>query len=503
MAVHVGERGQMQAFMAGQPKGIFYRPSSVLGDAGFFLAFPDGASVPDDVRGRVFGFDGYAGPRTLATYTPRGQGPVLGSGTPADPYRQVTRYAVEDWDDRSVVSVTQTTTYVNGQGRFVTRWDVVNTTADPINFKAFAAADFYFDGDDWGTGVFDPGPPRFIGGRNVDTGRSGGFEETNEGGALGWSRYQSLQYAPDSWDGDGNADEIWPLIAASADSFAPTLRNTVIGDRVDNAAAVEWDQFARDRQLAPGASATFAVVTRAAIPATLRLIASADAAPQGVPVTLLAEMTDTDGAPIFAGRLMRYVIAGANPGSGEALVGTDGRTVLVDFGTNVGQDTIAAWIDLNGDGALSEAEPVASLAVNFVDVTPPACSVKTVKGTIGSRGRKARPVRVDVTCNEAAALSATGRVTVQVGTKRVRVKRGKRRVTRTRKVTKSFPLQAAQVSVAPGQQARLQLFVPRKYAKRYARKRGKVSVTVRALDQSGNGSATIRKRKVRMAVYPR
>lgn len=50
LTVHVGERGQMQAFRAGEPSGIFFPPSGTAGDAGFFLALPDATTV--------YGFDG-------------------------------------------------------------------------------------------------------------------------------------------------------------------------------------------------------------------------------------------------------------------------------------------------------------------------------------------------------------------------------------------------------------------------------------------------------------
>ena len=53
--VYVGERGQLQAFRAGSADGIYYRPTSTTGDAGFFLAVPGSA-------GTVYGFAGAAGP---------------------------------------------------------------------------------------------------------------------------------------------------------------------------------------------------------------------------------------------------------------------------------------------------------------------------------------------------------------------------------------------------------------------------------------------------------
>src|SRR5262245_31396224 len=56
LAVHLGDRSQLQAFETGSTSGIFYPPSGTAGDAGFFLAFPTGA--PAAITGRVYGFSG-------------------------------------------------------------------------------------------------------------------------------------------------------------------------------------------------------------------------------------------------------------------------------------------------------------------------------------------------------------------------------------------------------------------------------------------------------------
>lgn len=100
------------------------------------------------------------------------QSPPTGSGTAGDPFTQKTTYSAG-----TVAAIEQTTTYVDGEQRFATTWVVKNVSGAPLAYKALAAADFYFEGSDVGTGVFTHGPPRFIGGTNADTGRSGGFVE--------------------------------------------------------------------------------------------------------------------------------------------------------------------------------------------------------------------------------------------------------------------------------------------------------------------------------------
>src|SRR3954454_22918635 len=108
MSVYVGERGQLQAFRAGVPDGIYYAPSNTTGDAGFFLAVLDSTNT-------VFGFDGTAGPHGTTPYTLTSQGAVSGSGTAADPLKQVTAYRTAATNG---LEVTQTTTYVNGSQFF-------------------------------------------------------------------------------------------------------------------------------------------------------------------------------------------------------------------------------------------------------------------------------------------------------------------------------------------------------------------------------------------------
>jgi hypothetical protein len=164
--VYVGDLGQLQAFRAGETSGLYYHPLSHEGDAGFFLAMRDGVTPP------VYGFDGSAGPHGLTDYTFLSQSAVTGTGSAASPLTLVTTY-----DAGTALDVTQTTTYVNGTQQFTVRWDVHNGSGSAVRFKALAAADFFFEGSDRGTGIFTQGPPRFIGGTNADTGRSGGFAE--------------------------------------------------------------------------------------------------------------------------------------------------------------------------------------------------------------------------------------------------------------------------------------------------------------------------------------
>ena len=184
--VYVGERGQLQAVRTDSSSGIFFPSSSTVGDAGFFLAFPSGfAGEPAPT---VWGFEGFAGPHGLEEFTPVPQSPVSGSGSAADPLEagddlHAARSLDGDPDDDLRQRLPGIPRPLGSQQQLRRR----------VNFKALAAADFFFQGDDAGTGIFTAGPPRFIGGTNLDSGSSGGFAEVTGGGLEPWSAYQALR----------------------------------------------------------------------------------------------------------------------------------------------------------------------------------------------------------------------------------------------------------------------------------------------------------------------
>ena len=106
-------------------------------------------------------------------------------------------------------------------------WDVRTSAAAPL-FKALAAADFFFEGDDAGTGIFTQGPPRFIGGTNVDSGSSGGFVEVSPAVVA----YQALDFPDRVEQGRGRG--------ATPPRGLGQHRSSATPD--DNAGGVEWDQ---------------------------------------------------------------------------------------------------------------------------------------------------------------------------------------------------------------------------------------------------------------------
>src|SRR2546423_1300668 len=80
LTIYLGSRGELQALRSGETSGFFYKDTSQLGDAGFFLAFPANQAVLPN--GSVFGFDGTAGPDVppLTAYTQVSQPAPTGTG---------------------------------------------------------------------------------------------------------------------------------------------------------------------------------------------------------------------------------------------------------------------------------------------------------------------------------------------------------------------------------------------------------------------------------------
>jgi hypothetical protein len=454
----------------------------LLGDAGFFLAFPDAGAAPAELDNQVFGFEGSAGPSGLQGYTPVSQGAVTGSGTAAAPFRQVTSYSAAGH-----VEIDQTTTYVNGSQEFRVQWDVLNDSLEPLKFRAIGGADFFFEGSDRGTGIFTEGPPRFIGGTNSDTGLSGGFVEV-----LGppvnsppWSAYQALEW------GDGS-HQIWGKVQGAADTAAGTVfDNTVVGEPVDNAGAVEWVQNMTDA-LPNAETAHFALVVRNAVPSALQLNPTNPGAPQGVPITITATATDTTGAP-YAGRTLRWTITGANPGSGSATLNAAGSAPIVDPGTGAGADTIVAFVDFNNNGTREQLEPQASALATFLDNVAPDCTVR-VTGDRPGGGGAGKPLVITVNCDSQARVTVN---TVLTGPARTR--RSSATAQRRRKKTVRIKLRRKVTTVQPGARTRVRIKVPKRVARKYAGRTLTARVKVTVVDTAGNRAVDRTKKRIKLA----
>lgn len=266
LTVSVGQLGQCQSSYEGSGDNYF-PPDSNVGDCGFFLAFPGaGPGQPFALQGTTWGFEGLAGPHGLNLYTPVSQSPVTGAGTASEPYTETTVFKLLDDEGNDDALVSETTAYVNGATQFTSTYSVKNTTTDSIYFRAIYAGDLYVGGDDFGTGVFEASPPRFVGGENNDNGTIGGFLES---GDLPWSSFEE-----GCWNDTSEEDEaenqgrctgaepseagIWHTVETTTEE--PHAFNELTEPaNVDNAMGVEWDQL-REAGLPPGQEQAFKIV---------------------------------------------------------------------------------------------------------------------------------------------------------------------------------------------------------------------------------------------------
>ena len=473
--VYVDQLGQLQAFRDGQASGIYYPDTSTTGDAGFFLAVP--GATP-----QVFGFNGFAGPDDLTPFTSVSQGAATVSGTTRS---QVTTYEVTALGLR----VTQTTTYVDGAQEFGLRWDVAKSATGPasVTFKPIAAADFFFDGSDRGTGIYTQGPPQFIGGTNADTGNSGGFAEVLGGASPPWFKYQALAF------GTRDPSQVWYRVAHAADDAGSVFDDSVVGDQVDNAGAVEW----ANTTLSNGQSARFEIAARTAIPSALQLNPTNAGAPKGVPINITASAVDTSGQP-YAGRTLRYAITGANSvANGHVTLDAVGNGVITDPGTNAGADTLVAFVDFNNNGTREAAEPQASALATFVDSVPPTCSVKVSGDRPGGSGGAGKPLIISVNCNEPSTVTVQTTLTPRASAHARAATVDKKKKPKKKKVT--IKLKTATVTVLPGQKVPVALKLSSAVRKKYAGKTLTATITVTARDASGNVKKTKTTRTVKLA----
>jgi hypothetical protein len=118
----------------------------------------------------------------------------------------------------------------------------------------------------------------------------------------------------------------------------------------------------------------------------LSLSPSSATNPVGSPHTVTATLTDSSGNPV-SGATIQFTVTGANagnPGTGPGVTDLNGKATFTYTGTNVGDDTISACYDADGDGA---CEATASATKHWV-AGPPAkvvVSPLTATNTVGEQ----------------------------------------------------------------------------------------------------------------------
>lgn len=386
LLVSIGTLGECQSNYLNAGNN-FFPGSGTLGDCGFFLAFPE-AGNPEALRKDVYGFVGNAGPGISTDYTAVSQLKVTGSGTEASPYTQVTTFAVVDAESKKAYAlITETTTYINGQPQFTSTFAVENITgkanigelepakpAQSLSFHAIYAGDLYTDNSDFGTGVFLGGPPHFVGGQNTKTGVFGGFIESTP-----WTNWQTgcWNETPESRCEPHTALDggIWHTVRNAALSTGPVFNNDIDPNLIDNAAGVSWDNHLTV-PLKSGETASYTIINRAQIPAGLSVQPTQQTLTSGQTATIKVQATDSAGTP-YGGRPLVYNIGGANPQSGKVMTDAGGNATISYVGTAAGLDTVQMFLDLEGTGKQTTADPASAAQVTWLPNS--GYSVQSVK----------------------------------------------------------------------------------------------------------------------------
>lgn len=387
LSVFVGPRGECQSSYA--VTGVNYFVAE-KGDCGFFLAFPEHEKKPQALflNKKTFGFEGGAGPHLSSQYVPISQTGVEGSGTGGSPYRQTTVFDVAEEEGEGkaklppFAKITEETTYVSGAPEFTSTYSVKNEEAQPIYFRALYAGDLYVAGNDYGTGAFLGGPPRFVGGLNTAEGILGGFIE-----ATPWSSWQEGCWNETAGENPGRCEGaaandagIWHIVREAAEAEAGAVFNQSVDPaQIDNAVGVEWDEHLTT-PLAAGASAAYTVINHTEAPAGLSVSPANQTLTQGQTETIGMTALNTAGKP-YAGGTVRYAVGGANPQSGSITLNGAGQGQISYVGNNAGIDTIQMYLDLGNTGSQSATDPSATATVTFLPKPTPnsTYTIKSIK----------------------------------------------------------------------------------------------------------------------------
>jgi len=368
--VSVGSLGECQSSYPNVGTN-FYPPDSTVGDCGFFLAFPkDGTGQPAELKEKVFGFEGAAGPRIPTdgeggveyTFVEQ-QATPSGSGTAGDPYSDFTKFKAS-FGGTDYALITDTTTYVSGAPEFTSTYTVENVSPSKLYFHAIIAGDLFVANDDQGTGVFG-GPPKFIGGQNPQTGTLGGFIEATPA----WENYQEGYWNGPFTTSPFEEDKgIWNAVRIAAKSSSAVFNDTIDPNLIDNGAGASWDNHLTS-PLEPGKTASYSIIGRSQVPTSLSVQPVNQTLSVGQTATVKVTATDNVGTP-YAGRPLVYSIGGANPKSGSVTTDSSGVATISYVGTAAGLDTMQMFLDLTGSGVKATQDPSSTAQITWAPLPP-------------------------------------------------------------------------------------------------------------------------------------
>ena len=301
---------------------------------------------------------------------------VRGTGSAADPF-----VIVQTFSGGGAVDIRQELTYVNGRTTFGDRLTVRNVSGAPLTLRASMGADLAGGGSDTGTGVFEGGPPRFVGGFNTTVGSVAGLSEVTP-----WTHYE-----------EGGYSDV--LERADANPGSDHLQDRIEPTEVDNGAAVQWDGAG----FAPSDEASFAVDWR--FTRTFDVTPATQSLTTGDTASLEVTSQSTDGRP-QANTHVRFSVLGVNTATGDARTGADGQATLEYVGGDPGTDTVSVYADSNDNGQRDVGEPQREVVVQWTGLEGPTFAqnvnvrpvkgrvlVKLPKGTRAAAGTSARWAR--------------------------------------------------------------------------------------------------------------
>ena len=207
----------------------------------------------------------------------------------------------------------------------------------------------------------------------------------------------------------------------------------MVGEQVDNAGGVEWDQYATGAGLATSATATFALVARTAVPSALQINPPNAGAPEGRADQLHRRRRRHLGRALRGQDAALLDHRRRTPPPARRPSTPNGNAVITDPGTNAGADTVVAFVDFNNDGARQAAEPQASALATFVDSVPPTCTVKVSGDRPGGSGGAGKPLVITVNCNEASTVTVQTTLTPRSSRTRAPPRSTRRRSPRRRR----------------------------------------------------------------------
>jgi hypothetical protein len=290
---------------------------------------------------------------------------VLGTGTSADPFRLSTTWQGTGVNGNPILEINQQLLYVNGDEEFRAVYSVRNLTSQQqFPFRAATGADLAGGGADVGRGLFEPGPPRVVGGYNFGVGAVDSLVERTT-----WSHFEEGQFSG-------------VLSRAVDDPRQNSLHDVVEANPVDNGVAVQWDQNV-GTPLPPGQSAGFEVTWR--FRRTFALTPQRVDATTGDRVKFDVSLTDPGGIA-QADTKIRWAQSGTNTASDDTATRSSGHASFEVIGANPGTDTVTAYADLNDNETHDQNEPQREATITWAGPDAPQfgeeVNLKPVSGRV-------------------------------------------------------------------------------------------------------------------------